>query len=87
MCEAVGHGHDALGARGGLLAQGNAEAAADATDSGPHPPVIGREHENGAAMPNRGTMTPPSAGPTARLTLKPTLLAAMAGCGTSLGTS
>jgi hypothetical protein len=43
--------------------------------------------QNGAAMPNRATMAPPSAGPTARLTLKPTLLAAMAGCRTCLGTS
>jgi hypothetical protein len=35
--------------------------------------------QNGAAIPHVATMTPAKAGPTARLTLTPTPLAAMAG--------
>src|SRR5262249_61077542 len=42
--------------------------------------------QNGAAIPMPAAMAPPSAGPTARLTLKPTLLAATAGGGSGLGT-
>jgi hypothetical protein len=43
--------------------------------------------QNGAAMPATATIMPPSAGPTARLTLKPTLFAATAGVNSCLGTS
>ncbi len=55
------------------------------------PRLLTALNQNGAAMPSVTTMNPPSAGPTARLTLMPTLLAAMAlassGFGTSCGTT
>ncbi len=41
---------------------------------------------NGAAMPNAAASTPPNAGPTARLTLTPTLFIAIAGGRSSRGT-
>src|SRR5271167_2058558 len=43
--------------------------------------------QNGATMPYAVIVTPPSAGPSARETLTPTLLAAIAGGRSSLGTS
>ena len=43
--------------------------------------------QNGAAMPMAAMVTPPSAGPMAREMLTPTLLAAIAGGKSSLGTS
>src|SRR5947209_3243745 len=43
--------------------------------------------QNGAASPNPAMITPPSAGPTARLILMPTLLAATAGASSGLETS
>src|SRR5262249_56576084 len=43
--------------------------------------------QNGAAIPKAAVITPPSAGPTARLTLNPTLLAAIAAYRSCLGTS
>ena len=55
------------------------------------PILLKASNQNGAAMPSAPTMTPPSAGPIARLTLMPTLLAATAdgksGFGTSLATT
>jgi len=43
--------------------------------------------QNGAATPHAAMIKPASAGPTARLTLRPTLFKATAGCRCSLGTS
>src|ERR1700738_4248394 len=43
--------------------------------------------QNGAAIPNHAMAAPPSAGPIARLMLKPTLFAETAGARTRLGTS
>ena len=43
--------------------------------------------QNGAAIPKLPTITPPNAGPTARLTLTPALFAAIAGWRSCLGTS
>src|ERR1700689_4280533 len=55
------------------------------------PILLKASSQKGAAMPSTPTMTPPSAGPIARLTLMPTLLAATAdgrsGFGTSLATT
>ena len=42
------------------------------------PTLLKASSQKGAAMPRAPTMTPPSAGPIARLTLMPTLLAATA---------
>ena len=44
-------------------------------------------NQNGAAIPILATITPPNAGPTARLTLTPTLFAATAGLRSCFGTS
>ncbi len=55
------------------------------------PMLLKASSQKGAAIPSAPTMTPPSAGPIARLTLMPTLLAATAdgksGFGTSLATT
>ena len=55
------------------------------------PTLLTALNQKGAAMPSATTISPPSAGPTARLTLMPTLFAAMApgssGFGTSCGTT
>src|SRR5665213_219065 len=51
------------------------------------PTLLTALSQNGAASPNPAMITPPSAGPTARLILTPTLLAATAGASSGLGTS
>lgn len=51
------------------------------------PMLLNALSQNGAAMPKAPTMMPPSAGPTARLTLTPTLFAATAAGSSGFGTS
>src|SRR5690242_18152299 len=51
------------------------------------PALLMALNQNGAEMPILATKTPPSAGPMARLTFMPTLLAAIAGLRSALGTS
>jgi hypothetical protein len=51
------------------------------------PRLLAALTQNGAAMPKVAVSTPPSAGPTARLMLNPTLLAAIAVCRSCFGTS
>src|ERR1700676_1176362 len=51
------------------------------------PTLLNASSQNGAAIPNAPTSTPPRAGPMARLTLTPTLLAATAGDRSDFGTS
>src|SRR6185437_1727556 len=51
------------------------------------PPLLNASSQNGAAIPNPAMITPASAGPTARLMLTPTLLAATAVARSSLSTS
>ena len=51
------------------------------------PILLKASSQKGAAMPNIPMMTPPSAGPIARLTLMPTLLAATADGKSGFGTS
>jgi hypothetical protein len=74
------------GRRGPLFFGGRQRISAPMT-----PTLLNAFTQKGAAMPNATTIRPPSAGPTARLTLIPTLFAAMAlgssGRGTSCGTT
>jgi hypothetical protein len=51
------------------------------------PMLLNASSQNGTAIPSAPTRTPPSAGPTARLTLMPTLFAATAADKSSFGTS
>ncbi len=51
------------------------------------PMLLNALSQNGAAIPAAPAMTPPSAGPTARLTLMPRLFAATAEDRSDLGTS
>ena len=51
------------------------------------PTLLKASSQNGAAIPSAPTRTPPIAGPIARLTLMPTLLAATAEGKSALGTS
>ena len=51
------------------------------------PRLLIASSQNGAAIPKPAMIAPPSAGPIARLMLKPTLLAATAGARSRLGTS
>src|SRR5580693_5330578 len=51
------------------------------------PTLLKASSQKGAAMPSAAMMTPPSAGPIARLTLMPTLLAATADGKSAFGTS
>ena len=51
------------------------------------PRLLTALNQNGAAIPSGATITPPKAGPTARLRLTPTLLAAIAGLRSDLGTN
>src|ERR1700722_2146213 len=51
------------------------------------PILLKASNQNGAAIPSAPTMIPPSAGPTARLTLMPTLFAATAEGRSGFGTS
>ena len=49
------------------------------------PTLLNALSQNGAAIPSAPTRMPPSAGPTARLTLMPTLFAATAADRSDLG--
>src|ERR1700677_429534 len=74
------------GRRGPLFFGGRQRTSAAMT-----PTLLTALNQNGAAIPRATTMKPPSAGPTARLTLIPTLFRATAlgssGLGTSCGTT